>query len=104
MLNITVVGYHGNYSTISVTWMTNESHIDYYHYQLSRQFNMSADTTDTSALITGVPNGENLTFSLTAHNCAGKSSTVTANIIILSGKNINYLVGLPSMTLSTLVT
>lgn len=105
MLNITVVRYNGNYSTISVTWKEptmSESHIDYYQYQLSHYSGeisahlMSAsDITNTSesALIIDVPklfNDENVTlnFSITAYNCAGKSSTVTANISI-SGEKIN---------------
>ena len=97
VLDITAVAYHGNHSTISVTWMKNESYIDYYHYQLSyhsaAHLNMSvSDTTNTSALITDVPTDENLTLSLTAHNCAGKSSTVIANVNI-SGKNINWPLG-----------
>ena len=76
--------------------MKNESYnvIDYYQYQLSHfsgelsgRILSSSDTTSTSALVTGVPTDENLTLSVTAHNCAGKSSTVTANISI-SGPGI----------------
>ena len=89
IFNITVTEV-GDYSAISLTWEKNMTNnvINYYQYQLRHSSGdlgghilSASDTTNTSALITGVPSG-NLTLSLTAHNCAGKSSTVTTNISI----------------------
>ena len=92
MLNITiremVQDCHYNDSCVFVTWKSQAEidilQTDYYQYRLTGNTELKAtilqeiNTTDTFANITNISyNYINITFSITAHNCAGKSDEAT---------------------------
>ena len=86
-----IVGDCHNVSFFSVMWISpTNSDTDYYQYQLTTEAEIfyEANTTDTFANITDVPyNDTNITFSITAHNCAGISDEVS-HLIQLQGTRI----------------
>ena len=71
--------YLDYYSTVLFTWNAPEdnSRVDYYQYYVVYGTTITAsNTSNTSAIISGVPYNENITFSLLAGNCVGESATV----------------------------
>ena len=76
-------------STVEISWdppLNNDPQVDYYHYELMDRLNelvMTVDnTSNTSAILEDIPYNNNLTFSLSAVNCVGRSSPITYHINI----------------------
>ena len=72
--------YHNNFSSILFSWDAPEdnSRVDYYQYEVVN--GTSINTSNTSAIISGVPYNENVTFLVLAGNCIGQSTTVLETI------------------------
>ena len=78
-------------STVEISWdppdpLNNDPQVDYYHYELMDRLNelvMTVDnTSNTSAILEDILYNNNLTFSLSAVNCVGRSSPITYHINI----------------------
>ena len=78
--------YHSYFSTVLFTRNAPEdnSHVDYYQYtyQVDDGSVYSANTSNTSVAISGVPYNKNVTFSILAGNCIGESATVLETVNI----------------------
>ena len=78
--------YHSYFSTVLFTWNSPEdnSRVDYYQYtyQVDDGSVYSANTSNTSVAISGVPYNKNVTFSVLARNCIGESATVLETVNI----------------------
>ena len=72
--------YHNNFSRVFFSWDAPEdnSRVDYYQYQVVN--GTSINTSNTSAIISGVPYNENITFWVLAGNCIGQSATALETI------------------------
>ena len=82
-----------NFSTITFLWDSgaHNEQIDYYNIEmiwLSKTID-SFNTSNTSASISEVPYNENITVTLTAHNCIGASPQNVLNFVI--GKSHNNI-------------
>ena len=75
-----------NFSTIEVMWEppSNDSRVDFYQYQLIDNLTevIVSNTTNTTAVLSGIPYNVNLSFVISAHNCVGASQQVVLNINI----------------------
>ena len=92
-LSIRSVEHHSNYSTVVVMWelASNDSRVDFYQYQLINSLTevRVSNTTNTTAILSGVPYNVNISadmsFVISAYNCerAGEQATL---LIIFAGK------------------
>ena len=85
-----IVECHTNYTTVNVTWAPklNESSVDFYCYQLIDRLThliiLTSNTSDTAVELS-IPYDVNISFVISAHNCAGRSSQTS--IFINLGKS-----------------
>ena len=72
--------YHNNFSNVLFSWDAPEDNscVDYHQYQVVN--GTSINTSNTSAIISGVPYNKNITFLVLAGNCIGQSATVLETI------------------------
>ena len=86
-LSIGSVEHHSNYSTVVVMWepASNDSRVDFYQYQLINSLTevRVSNTTNTTAILSGVPYNVNILFVISAYNCerASEQSTLIINSI-----------------------
>ena len=87
---ITSVEHHSNYSTVVVMWepASNDSRVDFYQYQLINSLTevRVSNTTNTTAILSGVPYNVNISFVISAYNCERESEQATL-IINVAGKH-----------------
>ena len=75
-----------NSSTIEVMWEppSNDSCVDFYQYQLIDNLTevIVSNTTNTTAVLSGIPYNVNMSFVISAHNCdrPGQQATIVINI------------------------
>ena len=76
--------YQSISSIVEITWSPPQDldpQVDYYHYQLIDKLSLSlvmdGNTSNTSAILDGLPYNHDLSFSLTAVNCIGRTSPIT---------------------------
>ena len=77
--------YHNHFSTVLFTWdaPNDNSRIDYYHYQLTNETTVVLyNTTNTSVAISEIPYNRNVTFSLFAVNCVGRSAALSEVVTV----------------------
>ena len=81
--------YQSISSTVEITWnppLNHDPQVDHYHYELIDRSNqsqvMDANTTNTSAILDSLPYNHDLSFSLSAVNCIGKTSPIIYHINI----------------------
>ena len=88
-LSIGSVEHHSNYSTVVVMWepASNDSRVDFYQYQLINSLTevRVSNTTNTTAILSGVPYNVNISFVIFAYNCERESEQATL-IINVAGK------------------
>ena len=69
-----------------MTWEppSSDSRVDLYQYQLIDNLTevIVSNTTNTTAVLSGIPYNVNLSFVISAHNCVGASQQVVLNINI----------------------
>ena len=80
-----IVERHTNYTTVNVTWAPklNESKVDFYCYQLIDNLThlpMLTSNTSHTAVELSIPYDVNMSFVISAHNCAGRSSQIAVFI------------------------
>ena len=65
---------------------SNDSCVDFYQYQLIDNLTevIVSNTTNTTAVLSGIPYNVNLSFVISAHNCVGASQPATLSININS--------------------
>ena len=77
---------HKLYCTAEVTWKqpSNDSRVDFYQYQLIDNLTevIVSNTTNTIAVLSGIPYNVNMSFVISAHNCVGASQQVVLSINI----------------------
>ena len=76
-----ILEYGTNYSNIEVMWEPpgNDSRVDFYHHKIvdslgGASMSYQANTTNTTVILSGILYGINISFFLSANNCAGKSA------------------------------
>ena len=90
-LRIRSVEHHSNYTTIVVMWepasRSNDSRVDFYQYQLINSLTevRVSNTTNTTAILSGVPYNVNISFVISAYNCERESKQATL-LVSIAGK------------------
>ena len=79
--------YANNSSAVIFSWelvlTVTDVRVDYYHYQLSSSSLMIANNiSNTLVDISNIPYNENVTFTVTVHNCIGRSASYSHTFII----------------------
>ena len=76
--------YANNSSAVVFSWEhPTDARIDHYQYQLlSSSFMITNNVSNASIVISSIPYDENVTFSLTVHNCIGRSVSYIHTFII----------------------
>ena len=76
-----------NSFTVEVMWEppSNDSRVDFYQYQLIDNLieEIVSNTTNTTAVLSGIPYNVNMSFVISAHNCVGASQQVVLIINII---------------------
>ena len=78
--------YYTNSSTVEVTWEppSNDSRVDFYQYQLIDNLTevIVSNTTNTTAVLSGIPDNVNMSFVISAYNCdrPGQQAALIINI------------------------
>ena len=92
-LRLESVEHHSNYSTVVVMWepASNDSRVDFYQYQLINSLTevRVSNTTNTTAILSGVPYNVNISFVISAYNCERESEQATLLIHII-GKHDHF--------------
>ena len=80
-----------NFSTVEVMWEppSNDSRVDFYQYQLINNLTkvIVSNTTNTTAVLYGIPYNINMSFVISAHNCDQASQQATL-VIFFNGKSL----------------
>ena len=75
-----------NNSVVIFSWefpTVTDVRVDYYQYQLlSNSFMITNNISNMSAVISSIPYNENITFTVTVHNCIGRSVSYSHTFII----------------------
>ena len=70
-----------------MTWEppSNDFRVDFYQYQLIDNLTevIVSNTTNTTAVLSGIPYNVNMSFVISAHNCVGASQPATLSINII---------------------
>ena len=78
--------YHNHFSTVIYTWDAphGNQRVEYYQYQLVNETSIIVDhnTSNTSAIVSGIPYNENITLVVLAHNCIGSSPPSVEEVYI----------------------
>ena len=85
--------YHDRFSTILFTWNApDDSRVDYYQYQVFSESNLIVvyNTSNNSAVISGILYNKNVTFLVLAGNCIGQSTPQMKTVNI--GRLYNMLI------------
>ena len=84
--------YANNSSAIIFSWelvTATDVRVDYYHYQLSSSSLMITNNiSNASVVISNIPYNENITFTVSVHNCIGRSASYSHTFIIGKCKNV----------------
>ena len=69
-----------------------DSCVDFYQYQLINNLTevIVSNTTNTTAVLSGIPYNVNMSFVISAHNCVGASQQATLSININGMFNKTY--------------
>ena len=85
-LSSRILEYYINYCTAEVAWEppSNDSRVDFYQYQVIDNLTevIVSNTTNTTAVLSGIPYNVNMSFVISAHNCVGASQQVVLSINI----------------------
>ena len=94
-LIITTVGHHSNYSTVVVMWepASNDARVNFYQYQLINSLTevRVSNTTNTTAILSGVPYNVNISFVISAYNCERESEQATLLINVVGKRTFIQL-------------
>ena len=85
-LSSRILEYHTNSSTVEVMWKppSNDSRVDFYQYQLIDNLTevIVSNTTNTTAVLSGIPYNVNMSFVISAYTVTCKRSSPLEILVI----------------------